>query len=263
MLAYSYHPPKDPQTEAPVLVFLHGLLGDGYDWQACIENLPEWPCITLDLPGHGQSKHIQCDDFAHVCRLIFDTLLTLVKGNSSIVLIGYSLGGRIAMHGIAHHAFEGLPIPLAIIEGGNFGLQAEEEKQQRWQTDCRWANRFKSEPIEQVLNDWYRQAVFSSLNHAQRQTLIQLRSANLGPAIGHMLQATSLAKQTFLLNQLRDSSTHLHYICGAKDHKFSQMAQASGLAFSQIANAGHNVHKEQPQAFAHQIKEQICTHFDE
>ncbi|MDA0147913.1 2-succinyl-6-hydroxy-2,4-cyclohexadiene-1-carboxylate synthase [Vibrio sp. LaRot3] len=263
MLAYSYHQPKRLKTDAPLLVFLHGLLGDGHDWQACIEHLSDWPCITLDLPGHGQSKHIVCDDFAHVCQLISDTLLTLIKDNSSIVLIGYSLGGRIAMHGIANHAFNGLYIPLAMIEGGNFGLQTKQEKQQRWQADCDWANRFKSEPIEQVLNDWYRQAVFSSLNHAQRQTFIRRRSANLGPAIGHMLQATSLAKQSYLLNELRNSSTQLHYICGEKDHKFSQMAQASGLAFSQIANAGHNVHKEQPQAFADQIKERICTHFGE
>ncbi|MCV6069780.1 2-succinyl-6-hydroxy-2,4-cyclohexadiene-1-carboxylate synthase, partial [Escherichia coli] len=86
------------------------------------------------------------------------------------------MGGRIAMHGIAHQCFPDLNIAGAIIEGGNFGLQTESEKHGRVENDARWAMRFKTEPLERVLNDWYQQAVFSSLNHEQRQTFIAKRS---------------------------------------------------------------------------------------
>ncbi|MBN8110601.1 2-succinyl-6-hydroxy-2,4-cyclohexadiene-1-carboxylate synthase, partial [Vibrio vulnificus] len=76
-------------------------------------------------------------------------------------------------------------------EGGHFGLITEEEKHARWQHDQHWATRFAHQPIAQVLTDWYQQAVFSSLNHEQRQTLVTLRSDNLGPAVAKMLLATS------------------------------------------------------------------------
>jgi 2-succinyl-6-hydroxy-2,4-cyclohexadiene-1-carboxylate synthase len=103
------------------------------------------------------------------------------------------------------------------------------------------------------------QRVFSSLNHEQRQNLILKRSANLGTSVANMLEATSLAKQDYLLERLKRSGVATHYICGEKDNKFSQLAEQSGLSFSQVAQAGHNVHIEQPQAFAEIIKAQLNT----
>jgi 2-succinyl-6-hydroxy-2,4-cyclohexadiene-1-carboxylate synthase len=163
------------------------------------------------------------------------------------------LGGRIAMAGVANDYFSSLNIVQLVIEGGNFGLQKSVEREARLENDMAWAKRFRTEPIEQVLNDWYQQPVFSSLNHAQRQKMVAKRSANLGEAIANMLFSTSLAKQDYLLDALRASSVSIHYICGEKDTKFSQLAKLSGLSFSQIAGAGHNVHLEQPSAFAKTI----------
>ncbi|MEF1306303.1 2-succinyl-6-hydroxy-2,4-cyclohexadiene-1-carboxylate synthase, partial [Vibrio owensii] len=54
----------------------------------------------------------------------------------------------------------------------------------------------------------------------------------------------------------------LHYICGEKDKKFSQLAETSGLAYRQIEGAGHNVHQEQPQRFARQVNQIIHSHFE-
>ncbi|WMN73478.1 hypothetical protein NI386_19550 [Vibrio parahaemolyticus] len=111
------------------------------------------------------------------------------------------------------------------------------------------------------MSDWYQQAVFSSLNHEQRQTLIAKRSANLGSAIANMLMATSLAKQAYLLPALQQQRIPIYYVCGAKDKKFSQLAKTSGLAYRQIEGAGHNVHQEQPKQFAMHIKQIIHSHF--
>ena len=161
------------------------------------------------------------------------------------------------MSGIAHGYFPSLNIQLLVIEGGHFGLQSEVDKRQRWLHDRTWANRFRHEPIVQVLSDWYQQPVFSSLNHAQKQKLVTKRGANLGPSVANMLEATSLAKQDYLLELLKEAGVRTHYICGEKDNKFSQLAKRSGLSFSQVAGAGHNVHIEQPEAFATIVKAQL------
>ncbi|MBD0785182.1 2-succinyl-6-hydroxy-2,4-cyclohexadiene-1-carboxylate synthase [Vibrio sp. Y2-5] len=238
----------------PVLVFLHGLLGSGEDWQSSVEQLPKSNWITIDLPGHGQSQDHTCSDFSQCCQQISHTILSQIEPNTPVILIGYSLGGRIAMLGAALELFSSINLVGLVIEGGNFGLQSELEKKQRWENDSRWAQRFRLEPIEQVLNDWYQQAVFSSLNDEQRQTLITKRSANLGNHIANMLLSTSLANQPYLLPALQQLSLPVLYVCGANDHKFRQLAEQSGLTYCQIESAGHNVHQEQPCAFAKTIQ---------
>nr|WP_321382610.1 2-succinyl-6-hydroxy-2,4-cyclohexadiene-1-carboxylate synthase [uncultured Vibrio sp.] len=245
----------------PTLVFLHGLLGSGEDWQACLDELSEFDQVTIDLPGHGASQAALCSDLDDCCKSLHSTLSLLFPSHQPLILIGYSMGGRIAMHGLAKNCFSDLNICAAFIEGGNFGLQTESEKRARFENDYRWALRFETEPVEHVLSDWYQQAVFSSLNHEQRQTLIAKRSANLGSAVANMLRATSLAKQSYLLPALQAQPVPVYYLCGAKDTKFCQLAVSSGLTYRQIEGAGHNVHQEQPKQFAIHIKQIIQSHF--
>ncbi|MBN3573275.1 2-succinyl-6-hydroxy-2,4-cyclohexadiene-1-carboxylate synthase [Vibrio neptunius] len=244
-------------SSTPLIVYLHGLLGCSDDWKSCTQWLPEYTSLCIDLPGHGMSNLMHCRDFKTCCDQISDVLLTQFPHQPPIVLVGYSMGARIAMVGLTQQHFSALNIQMLISEGGHFGLCSDAEKTARLRHDSRWAERLHHEPIEQVLGDWYQQPVFSSLNHEQRQTLIHKRSANLGPSVGKMLMATSLAKQNYLLESLTGLSIPVHYICGEKDSKFSHLAELSGLSYSQVKRAGHNVHIEQPEAFADIVKSQI------
>lgn len=248
------------ERQQPVLVFLHGLLGCSKDWQETRQILDGYPSITIDLPGHGLSALSHCHSFKECCNQISDAILCHVAPHQPIVLVGYSLGARIAMCGVSNNYFANVNIQQLIIEGGNFGLQSEAEKAARFKHDADWAQRFSCEPIEQVLDDWYQQPVFSSLNHEQRQKLIAKRGANLGAQVAQMLLATSLGKQDYLLDALKSSGVATHYICGEKDKKFSQLAEQSGLSFSQVVSAGHNVHVEQPQAFADIVNTQVMAY---
>lgn len=84
-------------------------------------------------------------------------------------LIGYSLGGRIAVDFAAScvgEVAEGLRGLL--VEGGNPGLQEDIERQERMEHDARWAWRFRHEPLSVVLADWYRQGVFADLDDETR-----------------------------------------------------------------------------------------------
>ena len=238
----------------PTLVFLHGLLGSSKDWRSCIRKLKPFQCIGIDLPGHGESRFIQCDSFKHCGQLVADTLRHYVSKEAPVVLIGYSLGARIVMHGLVSGIYDAFNLQAAIIEGGNFGLKSDEEKQKRLLNDQAWANRFENEKIEQVLFDWYEQPVFTSLNHEQRQNLVQRRSDNLGKSVARMLVTTSLAKQEFLLDKLKQVKTQLHYVCGSNDAKFSRLAAESQLSYSEVLGAGHNVHQEQPEIFSQVIR---------
>ena len=258
--------PKQSQSDlsCPTLVFLHGLLGNGRDWRHVIDELShDYPCITLDLPGHGFSVEAIPTSFEQVTQAILETLAA--RNIERYILIGYSMGGRLAMHTVC----QPLLTPNAtlqtsqssllgallgvVIEGGNPGIEPELQAA-RWNNDTHWARRFDSEPLPQVLADWYQQSVFSSLNYDQRQSLIVKRSHNSGSGVARMLLATSLAKQPQLTAILPQVTTPMLYICGKKDQKFCELATQLDLDYTIIEQAGHNVHVEAPHAFAAQIR---------
>jgi 2-succinyl-6-hydroxy-2,4-cyclohexadiene-1-carboxylate synthase len=256
MLSNQYYPGKTitDSASSPTLVFLHGFLGDGREWLQVIEQLADYPCLTIDLCRHGGSAYRECLGFDQVCHMIQDTIVQRLGATTPVILVGYSLGARIAMYGLVQQGWQDANIIGVISEGGNFGLKEANQRQRRLISDEQWAKRFSLELIVQVLNDWYQQPIFSGLNHEQRQSLVELRSDNLGVCIAEMLIATSLGKQPYLLDALMQQSVPVHYICGAEDEKFSLLAQHSGLPYTQVANAGHNVHREQPSAFV------ACVH---
>ena len=133
-----------------------------------------------------------------------------------------------------------------VVEGGHPGLQSEEARVQRRLSDGRWAARFRAEPLCEVFIDWYQQPVFSSLNAAQREALVALRSQNNVHTLAAMLEATSLAVQPDLRAQLTARTFPFYYLCGERDDKFRALAAEISVPSHVIRNAGHNAHRDNP-----------------
>lgn len=233
----------------PWLVCLHGLLGSGEDWQSIAPFFNDWPLLLVDLPGHGGSRAIAVDGFAQVSRLLTATLQR--QGIDAYWLLGYSLGGRIAMY----HACCGKPDGMQglLVEGGNPGLTPPLLREERLLHDARWAQRFRHEPIDVVLNDWYRQAVFADLNAVQRASLVARRRHNQGAAVADMLAATSLGRQPWLGEKLRQLVFPFVYLCGDQDTKFQLLAKQYNLPLLSVTQAGHNAHLANPAEYAARI----------
>ncbi|NKI75499.1 2-succinyl-6-hydroxy-2,4-cyclohexadiene-1-carboxylate synthase [Dickeya sp. CFBP 2040] len=242
-----------PQPGKPWLVVLHGLLGSGEDWQPMLPYLADWPLLLVDLPGHGESRSLQVVDFADVSR----QLATLLAQHAvtDYWLLGYSLGGRIAMY----HACQGSVAGLQglLVEGGHPGLASAEEREARRQHDADWARRFRHEPLKSVLPDWYRQPVFARLSPAQRESLMVLRSGNHGPAIADMLEATSLSRQPYLIEALHQLQIPFGYLCGSQDTKFQALAAQHRLPLLSVDGAGHNAHQANPSGYAERVRQFI------
>ncbi|PID51495.1 MAG: 2-succinyl-6-hydroxy-2,4-cyclohexadiene-1-carboxylate synthase [Pasteurellales bacterium] len=252
MLAFKWHQSLEDEASIPV-VFLHGLLGSQDDWDWVIKKLPKTSNIiplTIDLPSHGESKMISCNNFNDVCQQIHYRLSQIKQ---PFWLVGYSLGGRISLY--YRLFFENPYLYGVIVEGANIGLSYERQRQQRWENDNRWAIRFENEDIENVLQDWYQQAVFSDLDFSQKQDLINKRKNNEGIKIAQMLRATSLSKQPFLLDKIKKLvNLNIYFFIGERDKKFRYQAQVCGLNYQIIKGAGHNSHWENPQEFANKLQ---------
>lgn len=252
MLAHQWH----SDSGIPV-VFLHGLLGSQQDWATVLERLQIFPHIrplTLDLCFHGESQSIACDDF-HSLRSELDTTLKHVLGDHPFWLVGYSLGGRVALDFCLTQRVPHLQ--GVILEGANLGLQTAQEKQLRWQNDCKWAMRFEREPLENVLEDWYQQPVFADLSPCKRADLVKKRQKNQGAHIAHMLRATSLAKQFFYGEKIRHTQIPVYFLIGECDEKFRQLAEKYAVVYRLIKEAGHNTHLDNPEQFVASLVEII------
>lgn len=238
------------EADRPWLIWLHGLLGNNNEWRVIASRCPEWPSLAIDLPGHGDSVAVTCSSFDDISAQISSTLQ--MHGIERYWLVGYSLGGRIAMYYVCCGDTTGLQ--GVIIEGGNPGLADPALRAQRLTHDAAWAERFRHEPIEQVLADWYQQPVFANLSAVHRDALIGVRKDNSGAAVADMLEATSLGKQPFLVPQLQQLAIPLVVLCGADDHKFQQLARDAGLPLRIVPQAGHNSHLANPQDFVAELR---------
>lgn len=84
-------------TEAAPIVMLHGLGSSLHTWDRWAEALRgRWRVLRLDLPGHGLSGPDATGDYSDArSHALLDALIAQ-RGVSRIVLVGHSIGGRIA-----------------------------------------------------------------------------------------------------------------------------------------------------------------------
>jgi len=142
----------------PVL-FLHGFMGSASDWNAIAPRL-EARTLGMDLPGHGFSDGLRMEGpwFEATIQRIHDTL---VQERILVVnIVGYSLGGRIALHFAQKYPDM---VHRLVLESCHPGLRSESEKSNRRSHDGRWAAAFLSK-WPGVIEDWYEQDVFKSFS---------------------------------------------------------------------------------------------------
>jgi len=86
----------------PSLVFLHGLFGSSSNWHSIARGLEDqYHIIAPDLRNHGRSPHhnrVEYSDMAGDLYHLIDD-----HGLESVILIGHSMGGKVAMWFALHH----------------------------------------------------------------------------------------------------------------------------------------------------------------
>lgn len=95
MLASESSGPDD----APVLLFLHGLLGSRRNWRAVCKRLSQdYRCHALDLLNHGDSPHQKDATVPAMTEALRAWAQAhLAPKEKTFTLCGHSLGGKVAM----------------------------------------------------------------------------------------------------------------------------------------------------------------------
>ncbi len=208
-----------------LLVCLPGFLGCQEDWDSLRKKL-SIPSIALDLSLSIQEKILALE--------------------APIILVGYSMGGRIALK---MHALYPEKFPHLILLSTHLGFKSEEEKTIRTQQNAFWIQALENLSVDAFLEKWYAQDLFASLRkNKELFACVLKRRKKMDPILQRQLL------ERFSLQAYQEPPKDSAFIFGQEDLKYAQ--HYSTLSGAQgIQDAGHAIHIENPTACAHYIEE--------
>ena len=239
------------------IVLLHGFLGDNRDWIPIINRLSEkFRFLAIDLPGHGKSRDIGLDfNFAQTAAVILEILDQEKISTSS--LLGYSMGGRIALYSAIHFPER---FSRLILESASPGIKDDKERHERLAADQKIAGKLLGMPLADFLRDWYAMPLFDSIRvHPDLPALLERRAEHNPAALSRVLKNLGAGVMPPLWEKLRALPTPVHFIFGEKDKKYTNIAnemrgQNAGIFLHKIKNSGHNSHFENPAEFCNVLR---------
>ena len=237
------------------VTLLHGFTQGGRGWSELISRMPEgWKWIAPDLRGHGETQvrnDAPCSMDACTRDLValWDGL-----GVERTHLVGYSMGGRLALH-IATRRPERLLSVLTI--GAHAGLD-EDAREGRRRGDEALAERIEKQGMESFVDYWGSLPLFAGLERRGPSYVAQVRADRLqnhAAGLACSLRGMGAGAMEPLWDELPNVTVPCTFVAGQLDHGY--VASARRLAstvpngrFEIVLRAGHAVHQERPDAFA-------------
>lgn len=256
----------------PPVVCLHGFLGCKEDWGGPVTAsliASGWSVLSVDLPGHGESvpsgrgawiaSVALSADYAAEAVLGLLAQLGIVDG---VVIVGYSMGGRVAMRMLDRL---GSACAACVVIGAHPGLAkgAGEERRARLVADeaqaaglrvCRGDGAFKA-----WLERWYSQPLFAGARASSGYDgMLKRRLGGDPEMLAEALVGHSLARQPELWGAL-SRGTPVLYVAGGGDAKYAAIAsrvneqqrEGGGRARGEVVEgAGHALLEEAPEALS-------------
>ncbi len=187
----------------------HGNLGDPADWDGVWHHLDDLDWRRVDL---WKEAILPFDDWAATVNETAGLL------DDEPVLMGYSLGARLAMHALVR---EDSPWKAAVLVSGHPGLPTEEARRQRQTQDEGWAERLRRDGWETFAEAWNAQPVLSGGPVSPRQMKVLHEHAG---RLAEAFRVWSLGRQADLREPLRKVRVPQLWVTGSEDEKFTGLA---------------------------------------
>lgn len=240
----------------PPVLFLHGFTGRGADWQPTLESVQDRAyALAVDLPGHGAS--VDRPEEAYAMDAAVQQLVAVldVEDIDRCAVVGYSMGGRTALHLALQHPSR---CRRLLLESASPGLDTEAERAARRRIDRTRAQRMMGD-FEAFLYDWYRMPLFGSLaQHNLVEAMVERRRHNQPAELAKSLRGMGTGAQASLWERLHALRIPTLALTGALDDKYVGVTQrvtarAPRIRSVIVPGAGHNVHAERPDAFVNHL----------
>lgn len=212
------------------IIALHGFLGRSQDWK---------PVLAHCTPDASDGHRVWCpqllspdtafgpDYTLKVWAALFNAAVAALTPPPR-VLIGYSMGGRLALHAAlqAEMAQPSLYSGLILLST-HPGIEDRREQLRRQQQDLRWAQRFLHWSWDALLKHWNAQPVFAGSGPPPPRRARDFQRQRLARA----LLQFSPSRHAFDREQLKTLRLPQLWLNGSRDEKYCALA-------SRMENAG-------------------------
>lgn len=252
--------------EGEPLVFLHGFTGDTTTWSRITDQLSNrYRCISIDLIGHGRTESPEDPSrytMDHVSNDL-DSILSALEADQAI-LIGYSMGGRTALHFAMRHPQK---VSTLILESASPGLKTGEERVERRKKDHALADRIMREGMEAFVDFWEEIPLFASRKRLTEDERAEIRKQRLSQSplgLSNSLKGMGTGAQNSWWDKLGELSLPVHLLVGDLDQKFVHIAKEMkklnpDFQIMTFSNTGHAIHVEEPRKFGTIIENLLFT----
>ena len=253
------------QPAGPAVLLLHGFTGSSASWAPHLEAWQQFTTITVDLLGHGRSDCPADPDRYIMERCVADVLAVLDKlGIQQTAVLGYSMGGRVALH-LALHLARHAPERLwaLVLESASPGLADASERETRCTSDAALADCIERDGIAAFVQRWQTLALFATqaqLPITVREALRCQRLDNTPQGLANSLRGLGTGRQESVLHRLGHLQVPALLLAGALDIKYCELARHMATQLPQphctiVPESGHTIHLEQPTVFAEIVRQ--------
>lgn len=235
---------------------LHGFTGTSSDWMPVVSFLDKrFNYFLIDLIGHGRS-----DSPKDIIYYYTDSILNQLKeiilslAGNMIILVGYSMGGRIAInYALKYNSnLKGL-----ILESSSGGINDKVLREERIIRDEKLAAFIEANTMEKFIDYWMNIDLFNTQRRFSADKLLKIRELkieNNKTGLANILRGFGTGRMETVYNMINLIKAKTLLISGELDSKFTDINNEMVKLFPKAAhinikNAGHNVHLEEPHRF--------------
>lgn len=252
--------------DGPPVLLLHGFTGSSRSLLSFARSWPGFSTLALDVIGHGMSDSPEDASRYTMDRCIDDIeALVEVLDLGKIALLGYSMGGRIAVRYALRHPER---LWALVLESASTGIEDAAERRARVESDEALAQRLEREGLEPFIDYWQSIPLWesqASLPQEKRDALRAQRLQNSVTGLANSLRGMGAGADPAVFDQLSSLEVPSLIMAGGLDTKYRDLAIAMGRTMPDatvriLDNAGHAAHFEQPAAFANAVFEFLQIH---
>ncbi|MCC5926160.1 MAG: alpha/beta fold hydrolase [Bacteroidetes bacterium] len=260
---YHLHHFNSNITSVTPLIYLHGFGGSGALFNVFAEKLGR-PVLAIDQLGHGQSDapgDASRYRLKHQLRDIGSIITALSTDGKPADLLGYSMGGRLAMRLAVEYPnlFRSL-----IIESSHTGITSPAERENRMQRDHTLAGKIKAD-MHSFFTSWNRLPLFNSPDDAPADLaarFIQEQASNNPEGLANSLIGFGSGTLSPVSDELLGLQIPLAVITGELDSVYTTMWESHpNIEHIVVQGAGHRVHLDRPDAYIQHINN-FLNHLD-
>ena len=224
-----------------MVLFIPGFMQRGDAWRPVAELLPErYPSRMLDHAEHS-----------------FEGRLGEISESGADVLVGYSLGGRLALRAALRSPGS---FTAVVLVGATAGIEEGPMRVQRVEADEKLASWMEAMPIEDIVALWERQPLFADQSEPLVEEQRPGRLSHDPRSLALLLRTAGQGTLDPVWHDIRTLEVPLLAIAGARDDGYSAAAKriakvAPNGHAAIVEEAGHAAHLQQPHAVAGLITE--------